>query len=134
MQKSDKMGVKVKLSTLWIVVMFNMAYADILALNIPGMEEELAAFAGDTPISLLMLVGAIIIQVPVGMIFLSRYLDYKANRRANIAAGAFVILFIVGGGSLLPHYLFIATIEVLCVLLIMWTAWKWPESESLESG
>lgn len=130
MQKTDKMDVKVKLSTLWIVVMFNMAYADILSLNIPGMEEELAAFAGDTPISLLMLVGAIIIQIPIGMIFLSRYLSYKANRRANIAAGFVVILFVVGGGSFLPHYLLIATIEVLAVLLIMWTAWNWSETDS----
>ena len=121
------MDVKIKLSTLWIVVMFNMAYADILSLNIPGIEEELAAFAGDTSIPLLMLIGAIFIQIPVGMIFMSRMLDYKANRRANIAAGAIVIVFVVGGGSLLPHYILLATIEVLCVLLIMWTAWKWPE-------
>lgn len=130
MQKSDKMNVKVKLSTLWVVVMFNMAYADILALNIPGAAEELAAFAGDTPISLLMLIGAVFIQIPVGMIFLSRFLNYKANRRANIAAGAVVIIFVVGGGSLVPHYLFIGTIEVLCTLLIMWTAWKWRETDA----
>ncbi len=127
MQKTDKMGVKVKLSTLWIVVMFNMAYADILALNIPGIHEELAAFAGDTPISLLMLIGAILIQIPVGMIFMSRWLNYTVNRRANIAAGAFVIVFVVGGGSISPHYIFIATVEVLCLLLIIRTAWKWSE-------
>ena len=129
MQKTDKMDVKVKLSTLWIVVMFNMAYADILALNIPGVHEERVAYAGDTPISLLMLIGAIIIQIPVGMIFMSRSLRYKVNRRANIAAGAFVIVFVVGGGSLFPHYIFLAMIEVLCLLLIVWTAWKWAESE-----
>ena len=129
MQKTDKLDVRVKLSTLWIVVMFNMAYADILSLNIPGIHEELVAFAGDTPISTLMLIGAIIIQIPVGMIFMSKVLKYKINRWANITTGAFVIIFIVGGGSAIPHYIFLATVEVLCLLLIMWTAWKWSDSE-----
>ena len=128
MQKTNKLDVKVKLSTLWIVVMFNMAYADILSLNIPGIHEELAAFAGDTPISTLMLIGAVIIQIPVGMIFLSRILAYKINRWANITAGAFVIIFVVGGGSLIPHYIFLATVEVLCLLLVIWTAWNWSDS------
>jgi hypothetical protein len=28
-----------------------------------------------------------------------------------------------------PHYIFIATVETLCLLLIVWFAWKWRDSE-----
>lgn len=106
-----------------------MAYADILSLNIPGAQEKLLAFAGDTPITQLMLLGAIIIQIPIGMIFLSRALDFTVNRWANIIASVVTIAFVVGGGSLTPHYILIAMIEVVCMLLIFWYAWKWENPE-----
>lgn len=125
MNEIKKIETKTKLSTLWIVVMFNMAYADILSLNIPGAHEELLKFAGETPISQLMLVGAIMIQIPILMIFLSRILNYKANRLLNIIASVITIAFVVGGGSATPHYILIATIEVLCLLLIIFMALKW---------
>ena len=127
-----KIDTRVLLSTLWIVVMFNMAYADILSLHIPGILEELALFAGETPITQLMLIGAIMTEIPIAMIFLSRILKYKVNRWANIVAGVITIAYVVGGGKPYPHYIFIATIEVVCMLLIIWYAWKWrnPEAQS----
>jgi hypothetical protein len=123
---------KVILSTLWIVVMINMAYADILSLHIPGILEELAVFAGETPITQLMLIGAIMTEIPIAMIFLSRVLMYKVNRWANIITSVITIAYVVGGGKSYPHYIFIATIEVVCMLLIIWYAWKWrnPEAQS----
>ena len=121
----DKIDRKVLLSTLWIVVMINMLKADILSLYIPGTLDELAAFAGDTPIPLLMLGGAITMEISILMIILSRVLNYRINRWANIVTSIITILFVVGGGSTHPHYLFIATIEVICLLLIGWFAWKW---------
>jgi len=128
-------NVKERLSILWIIVMFNMAYADILGLYIPGTLEELAEFAGDIPIAQLMLAGAIIVEIPIIMIILSRVLKYQVNRWTNIFAGALTIFFVIGGGSTNPHYIFIATIEVVCLSLIIWYAWKWsnPKVEIPES-
>jgi len=120
---------KVLLSTLWIVIMINMAYADILSLHIPGILEELAVFAGETPITQLMLIGAIMTEIPIAMIFLSRILKYKVNRWANIITSVITIAYVVGGGKPYPHYIFIATIEVVCMLLIVWYAWTWRNPE-----
>ena len=123
---------KVLLSTLWIVVMINMAYADILGLFIPGVLEEVAktSVSTGTPIPQLMLGGAIMLEIPIAMILLSRVLKYKVNRWANIIAGVITIAYVVGMGSLYPHYIFIATIEVVCMLLIIWYAWKWRNTEA----
>ena len=130
-QETVKMeDMKVKLSTLWIVVMLNMLKADILSLYIPGALEELAEFAGQTPITHLMLGGAIMMEIPIAMIFLSRILKYRANRWANIIASAITILFVIGGGSTDLHYIFFATVEVLCMSLIIWYAWRWPNPEA----
>src|SRR4030065_1516222 len=118
---------KVLLSTLWIVVMINMAYADILSLHIPGILEEVAktSVSTGTTIPQLMLGGAIMLEIPIAMILLSRVLKFKVNRWVNIIASVITIAYVVGGGSTSPHYTFIETIEVVCMLLIVWLAWKW---------
>jgi len=129
-KKAVKMDTKVLLSTLWIVVMINMLKADILSLYIPGVLEEMAEFAGGTPIPQLMLFAAIMMEISIAMIFFSRVLKYRANRWANIIASVITIAFVVGGGSTYPHYIFIATIELVCMLLIVWLAWNWKNPEA----
>ena len=122
---AKKNETKTLLSTLWIVVMINMLKADILSLYIPGAAEELARTAGDTPIPLLMLGGAVMMEISILMILLSRVLKYGANRWANIITAIITIAFVVGAGVSYPHYLFIAAVEVVCLILIIWFAWRW---------
>lgn len=118
---------KVKLSTLWVFVMFNMVFADILSfMNSAFLKELMTGYAGEIQITQgFLLVAAIFLEIPIAMIFLSRVLKYRANRWANIIAGVITILFVIGGGSTYLSYIFFATVEVVCMLLIVWYAWKW---------
>ena len=120
-------NVKARLSTLWIVVMFALLAADVLSSYIPGANEEMAEFAGGTPIPQLMLVAAILMAIPIVMIFLSRVLKRGVNRWANIIAAVITIVYVIGGGSVYPHYIFLAAIEVVSLFLIIWYAWTWSE-------
>lgn len=128
---AKKIETKTLLSTLWIVVVINMLKADILSLYIPGSAEELARTAGDTPIPLLMLGAAVMMEVSILMILLSRVLAYRVNRWANIITSFLTIAFVVVGGASYPHYLFIAAVEVIGLLLIVWFAWKWRDPEGV---
>ena len=123
---------KAKLSTLWIVVMFNMVFADILSFMLPDFLEILqTGQAGGVPITQeILLVFAVFLEIPIVMIILSRVLKVSVNRWANIIAAVITILFVVGGGSTSLHYIFFATIEVACMLLIIWYAWLWPNPET----
>jgi len=129
---TKKLDTKVLLSTLWIVVMINMLKADILSLYIPGAAEELAKTSASigTPIPLLMLGGAIMMEISIAMILLSRVLRYSFNRWANIIVSLITIAFVTGGGVFYPHYIFIAAVEVICLLLVVWFAWKWRATEA----
>lgn len=84
--KTEEM--KVKLSTLWIVIMFNMVFADILEFMLPGeLEAMMTGTAAEFSITQeIMLVFAILLEIPIAMIILSRLLKYRANRWANIIA------------------------------------------------
>jgi uncharacterized protein DUF6326 len=73
------------------------------------------------------------------MIVACRLLPFRANRLANIIAG--VILTVVNGfltyvpplagwgrTPALPEYLFFATIETVCTLVIIRQAWTWEKN------
>ena len=128
---TKKIDTKVLLSTLWIVVMINMLKADIFSLNIPGSAEEVARTAASAGASIpqLMMAGAIMGQLAIAMIVLSRVLKYGLNRWVNIVVGIVIIAYIWGGMASYPHYIFIASVETLCLLLIIWIAWMWRNSE-----
>lgn len=118
------------LSVLWIVVMFTMAFADIFTFVLPEALNDLVKGTTDVKITQeLLLVMAVLIQIPILMIYLSRILSRKINRRVNIFASIITILFVIGGGSLYLHYIFFATIEVILLLLIIWYSWKWKIEE-----
>lgn len=115
---------KIILSTLWIVVMFNMIFADILSFLTPGFFEELNAMQINQP---MLLVFAFLLEIPIIMIFLSRILNRKVNRLTNIIASIITILFVIVGGSIYLHYIFFTSIEVILMILIMVIAWKWNQ-------
>ena len=110
--------------------MINMLKADILSLNIPGSAEELARTSADARASIPQLMfGAIMGELAIAMIILSRVLNYGINRWVNIVVGIVTIAYIWGGMAPYPHYFFVATVETLCLLSIIWNAWKWSNSK-----
>lgn len=129
MSATDKTpdATRAKLSTLWIVVLFNIAFADLVGFVHPGALERI--IAGEVGFELtqgLLLGFSVFLEIPIAMIFLSRVLNAAANRWANTVAGTLSILFVIGGGSATLSYIFFATAEVLCIALIIWYAWALP--------
>ena len=120
---------KAKLSTLWIVVLINMIFADIFSIMVELVNKDILHIPGD--VKVIMAIAAIVTNIPILMIYFARVLPYKPNRWANIIAGILTIIYIVGGGDMAPHYIIIAAIEVICLLSIMVSSLKWknPENE-----
>ena len=46
------------------------------------------------------------------------------------AVGIITIAFVTGGGVSYPHYIFIASVEVICLVLIIGFAWMWRNVEA----
>lgn len=120
METNDKTlvspDIRTKISTLWIVVMFNMVFADIVGFLNPGTLEQMMAMK---PSQELLLVFSVLIEIPIAMIFLSRILKPKINRWTNIVSSLVTILWITGGGTLSASYIFFAAIEVISMLVII---------------
>jgi hypothetical protein len=121
----------VVLSTLWIFILFNMVFADIVGFMNPGaLEGIITGTVGIEITPELLLVFSVLLEIPIAMIFLSRILKYRINRWTNIVACVITILFVIGGGSAYLSYIFFATVEVVCMLFVIWYAWTWRQLEA----
>lgn len=124
--------IKMKLSILWIARMLTSLQGDVIRYLEPGMLEDIIAGTADIPLTEEMLaVVAIMMLIPIFMVFLSLELPYKANRWANIIIAIFFIA-VDGIGFIIPRPLYENIMGVGYVVfcaLIVWYAWKWPKQE-----
>jgi hypothetical protein len=118
---------RVKLSLLWVFVIVNMAYADILSL-MDSTSIIRGIMAGDSLPSGGLLAGAVVMEASFAMVVLPWILNYKVNRWVTLIIGAFMSWQIIIGGYGL-YYLFFTTVEVASILLIVWLTWKWRTLE-----
>lgn len=130
---------KVLLSTLWIFVVLNYIYCDVITLLHPSFLNELltGTVGGMVMTDTLLLGTSIFLEIPISMVLLSRVLGYRANRIANIIAGSvvtFFMIFTMFMGTPEPYYLFFGIIEIAATAFIVFYAWKWVNPMDLSVG
>jgi len=111
------------LSTLWIVVLINILSADVFSFMLGASGEAAVAV---TP--WIMFAFAVVHELPIAMIVLSRVLKRKANRILNFVAAGVTALYITAGGSATPHYIFFALAELICLVFVVIIARKWQDA------
>ncbi len=124
---------KVVLSTLWIFAILNYIYCDVFGLTDPNMLRELISGTGPIQMTQGFLLGAaILMEIPIAMVFLSRVLKYKDNRWANIIAALIMSVVQISTlfvGTPTIYYVFFSIIENACTLFIVFYAWRWRNPE-----
>lgn len=134
--------IKQRLSLFWLFALLNYLYADVLALfDIIGSRDP----APHLP-QWALLGSAVLMEIPIAMILASRLLPFKANRLANIIAGAIETLAVISMQFVYPlasgawhehmfaSYLFFGTIETVCTSVIIWQSWNWSGVEAAASS
>lgn len=123
---------KLVLSTLWIYALFNYLYADVFTLFFNSTaQKETFAMPQES-----VLVFAVLMEIAIAMVFLSRFLNYDANRWANIIAGIVqtaLVTWSLTGQTPLPFTIFFSGIEIVCTLFIVWYAWMWKPAMEPDS-
>jgi hypothetical protein len=129
------MDKKTVLSTLWIFVTLNYLYCDLMGLmDADSLKQFLTGSVNGMQMNQSFLLGAaILMEIPIGMVLLSRTLKQKANRLTNIIAGIIMTLVQVASLFLGPptkHYIFYSIIEISATAFIAWYAINWTVSET----
>ena len=129
-----KVNVKIILSALWVTLLLIYIYVDIFGFYKPGIIEDiLAGKVWEFEITQAWAVGALILMmIPSLMVFLSMTLKASLNRWTNIIVG---ILYIIIGvittiGETWAFYIVGHIVGIVLLLIIIWTALKWPKQEA----
>ncbi len=117
--------VQIKLSILWVALMLTYLLGDVLRIFSGDFK---AGEIGGMQVTQAMWVGiAILMVIPIVMVFLSLTLNYSVNRWANIIVAIFFFGFNLIG---LPTYpsaydKFLIIVGLVFNALTVWYAWKW---------
>jgi hypothetical protein len=130
--------VKLKLSAGWAALMLLYAYGDIFGYFRPGFIEDVMAgkvFAFEIDQVFLVAIS-VYVALPALMVVLSLMLAPALNRWTNIVLGSVYALTILLSaiGDDYVYYYVLSVLEIAVALLIVWSAWTWPERPPTGSG
>ena len=127
-----QINVKLKISALWIAVMFCYVYGDYIQIYVPGVLSKAMAVKATTETQLQFFAVALLMAMPSVMIFFTLVVQPKINRWLNIILSTLyiIILIVTNLTETWVFYLFLTAIEILISVAIVWYAWKWPRLEA----
>lgn len=118
------------LTYLWIFVLLNYLYCDIVGLmDASLLKQYLTGKVGGMNITQeFLLGGAILMEIPIAMILISKFAGFKINKWSNFGAG--LIMSLVQFASLLigkptNYYLFFSIIEITTTIVICCIGISW---------
>jgi hypothetical protein len=116
--------VRIKLSALWICLMLTYLLGDVLRIFsgdfTAGEMDGVKATQG------MWMLAAVVMLIPIVMVFLSLILNDPVNRWVNIIAAIFLVVFNIFGLPYPSAYdNFLIFVGFVFNALTIWHAWKW---------
>lgn len=124
-----EVGVRLKISVLWVVLLFLYAYGDIFGFFKPGQIEDIVSgqISGIDITEGFLFAVSVYVAIASVMIFLTLSLRPAAARWSNVLLAIVYIATIVAaaiGES--AYYWFLSVVEIAALVLIARYAWMWP--------
>jgi hypothetical protein len=127
-----RIGVQLKISALWVAMLFLFAYGDIFGLFVPGHIDEIRGgkISGIEITQTFLLAASVYVAIASLMIFLTLVLRPTISRWANIVLPILYIVSLVASviGESWVYFWFLSIAEGAILLLIIWY-WRWPALE-----
>ena len=117
-------AVRIILSGLWVALMLTYLLGDVL--RIFSGDYVAGEMAGQPATQWMWLLAAIVLLIPIVMLFLTLIMKYPMNRWVNMLAAIFLILFNLAGlpyPSLYDNFLIVVGFGFNA--LTIWYAWRW---------
>ena len=124
--------IRIKLSALWVCLMLTYLLGDVL--RIFSGDFEAGEISGMQMSQGLMLGMAVLMLIPILMVFLSLTLKHPVIRWTSIVVAIFLFLFNLVGLPTYPSLYdqFLIVVGLVFNALTVWYAWRWPKQESVE--
>jgi hypothetical protein len=124
-------GLRLRISALWVVLLFLYAYGDIFGFFKPGQLRDIRSgtISGIEITQAFLLAVSVYIAIASAMVFLTLVLPPRAARWTNVVLSVLYIVSVVASvvGETWAFFWFLSIAEVFVLLAIAWHAWTWPE-------
>lgn len=132
---TNPLDTKVLLSTIWIFATLNYLYCDLLGLmDTESLRQYIEGSINGITITPEFLLGAaVLVEIPMAMVLLSRILKYRLNRWTNVIAGLIMTVVQIGTlfvGKSTGYYIFCSVLEIAATASIVWIAWNWKQDRT----
>ena len=132
MLENSKIDIKIKLSGLWVSVLFCYIYGDYFQLYTPDKVNSLITGENNLDNPTKLLIASIVMAIPSIMVGASIILKPRINRVLNLVFGSIftLMMLFIGVNSMIAwysSYVFLAFLESIITALIVWYAWNWPK-------
>ncbi|MEO5852486.1 MAG: DUF6326 family protein [Nocardioides sp.] len=134
--RDTPVDVRVRLSALWIAMLFLFAYVDIFGFfRADVLEAALDGTVGTTGLAVdqtFLTLTLVYITLPTLMVVLTLVLRPRANRVVNLIVSPLYVLSIGVScvGETWVYYLLGSAVEVVLLGVIAWSAWTWPAAQT----
>jgi hypothetical protein len=129
-----RVGVRLKISALWITMLFLFAYGDIFGFLAPGRIEEIISgeISGIEITEGFLLAVSVYIAIASAMVFLTLVLSPNVARWTNAVLGILFTVSIIAAaiGEASAYYLFLSAAEIVALVLIVRYAWTWRREDA----
>ncbi|WP_299919533.1 DUF6326 family protein [uncultured Roseobacter sp.] len=121
----------VLLSALWLFILLNIIFRDIHQFVLASHIEILLTghYNGIEITEGLMLLGGFLIQIPIAMVLCSLLLTRRIGRPFTFLAAIVTTATLLSSPPTDIDDTFHLVIEIVALMVILWTAWMWPEHE-----
>jgi hypothetical protein len=132
MLSDAQVPVRLKLSALWVSLMFCYVYGDLFGFFERQTITAIAAGkAGMIGTQAGLLAAAISVAIPSLMVILTLVLKPGASRWSNIVLGAvYTVIIVITMPGAWRFFVFLGVIEAVLSVCIVWYAWTWPRAGS----
>lgn len=121
--------IQIRLSTLWVCLMLTYLLGDVFRIFSGDFKPgEISGTMGSMKVSPKMWLGlAVVMVLPIVMVFLSQILPQPINRWVNIIVAVFFFLFNLIGLPTYPSMYdkFLIVVGLVFNLVTIWYAWGW---------
>jgi len=120
--------IQIILSALWVATMLTYLLGDVLRIFSGDFKAGEMGVSGGMKMTQPMMLGiAVLMVIPIIMVFLTLVLGYPVNRWANIIVAVIFFLFNLAG---LPTYpsaydKFLIAVSLVFNGMTIWYAWNW---------
>jgi hypothetical protein len=136
--EDGRVGVRLKMSALWIAMLFLFAYGDIFGFFAPGQIEEVLGgeVSGITITQAFLFSVSVYVAIASAMVYLTLVLRPSITRWMNVVLPVLYIVSIALSaiGETWAYYYFLSIAESALLLLIIWYAWTWPTQEGTDTA